>query len=174
METKMQRSRNLAIAILAVVAVCAPNPRARATQTDPVLVITRALAVAATGGTMVQLDANYPADDMLQQPVPVQVLVRDLAGGGSHYARIALGGTAVSGVDPALADGLDPGDVEALLASGTPLAGARVLYVAPGRVEFVLPSDFPIAVAEVQIFLVYNGDPLLSNPAPLVLDGATP
>lgn len=174
MGTPMQRSRSLAIAILAVVAVCAPNPRARATQTDPVLEIAHALAVATTGGTLVQLDAIFPADDMLQQQVPVQVVVRDLASGGSHYARVVLGGTAVSGVDPALTDGLEPEDVPALLASGTPLAGARVLYVAPGRIEFVLPSDFPVALAEVQIFLVFEGDPLLSNPAPLGLDGATP
>lgn len=174
METPMERSRRLAIAILAVVAVCAPNPRAGATQTDPALEIARALGVETTGGTLVQLDAIFPADDMLQQPVPVQVLIRDLAGGGSLYARIALGGVVVSGVDPALADGLDPEDVAPLLASGTPLAGARVLYVAPGRVEFVLPSNFPITSAEVQIFLVYEGDPILSNPAPLVVDGATP
>jgi len=173
METKMKRSRSLVIVILAVAMVYVPNPRARATQTDPVLIITRALGVAATGATLVQLDATFPADDMLQQQVPVQVVVRDLASGGSHYARFALGGAAVSGVDPALANGLDPGDVATLLASGTPLAGARVLYVAPGRVEFVLPSDFPIAAAEVQIVLVYQGDPLLSNPAPLVLNGAT-
>ena len=170
----MQRSRGIAIALLAIVAVCAPNPPARATQTDPVLVITRAFGVAATGGTLVQLDALFPADDMLQQQVPVQVVVRDLTSGGAHYARFVLGGPVVSGVEPALADGLDPGDVATLLASGTPLAGARVLYVAPGRVEFVLPTDFPIADAEVQIFLVYEGDPLLSNPAPLVMDGATP
>jgi hypothetical protein len=173
MDTTMQRSRSLAIAILAVVAVCAPNPRARATQTDPVLVITRALGVATAGGTLVQLDATFPADDMLQQDVPVQILVRDLASGGTQYVRVALGGTVVSGVASGLADGLDPVDVPALLASGTPLAGARVLYVAPGRVEFVLPPGISAASAEVQIFLVYEGDPLLSNPAPL-LDGATP
>ncbi len=170
----MQRSPRLAIAILAALAVCVPNPRAWATQTDPVLEITSARGIATSSGTLVQLDATFPADDMLQQFVPVQVLIRDLASGGSHYVRIALGDAAVSGVDPALADGLDPGDVAALLASGTPLAGARLLFVAPGRVEFVLPSDFPIAAAEVQIFLVYQGDPLLSNPAPLVVEGATP
>lgn len=44
----------------------------------------------------------------------MQILLRDLASGGTQYVRIALGGTAVSGVDPALADGLDPADVLAL------------------------------------------------------------
>jgi hypothetical protein len=174
METTMLRSRQVWIAILAIAAVCAPNPHARATQTDPVLEIARATAVAAAGGTLVQLDATFPADDMLQQPVPVQVLVRDLATGGTDYVRVALGGVAVSGDEPALGDGLDPEDVAGLLASGTPLAGARVLFVAPGRVEFVLPPGVPLADAEVQIFLVYEGDPLLSNPAALALDGVTP
>jgi hypothetical protein len=173
MDTAVKRNRTLALALLAGAATCAWNPGARATQTDPVLEITRALGVTATGGTLVQLDATFPADDMLQQDVPVQILVRDLASGGTHYVRIALGGAAVSGVDPALADGLDAVDVPALLASGTPLAGARVLYVAPGRVEFVLPPGVSVASTEVQLFLVYEGDPLLSNPAPL-LDGATP
>jgi len=173
MDTAMKRSRPLALVLLGSVAMCAWNPGARATQTDPVLVIARALGVAATGGTLVQLDATFPADDMLQQDVPVQILVRDLTSGGTHYVRVALGGTAVSGVDPALADGLDAADVPALLASGTPLVGARVLYVAPGRIEFVLPPGISVASVEVQIFLVYEGDPLLSNPAPL-LDGATP
>lgn len=141
----------------------------RATQTDPVLEILAAAAVTSSAGTTLQIDAHFPAEDLVQQAVPVQVLVRDLAGGGTRYARFPLGAAAVTGDAPSLADGLDAADVADLLASGTPLAGARVLQMSPGRIEVWLPADFALGAAEVTLFVVYEGDPLLSNPA-----GVTP
>lgn len=137
---------------------------ARATQTDPVLEIQDVQAVTSDAGSTLQIDANFPAADLVQQAVPVQVLVRDLAGDGTRYARFPLGGPAVEGDALALADGLDAADVAGLLASGTPLAGARVLQMSPGRIEVWLPADFALGLAEVQLFVVYEGDPLLSNP----------
>ena len=58
---------------------------AHATQTDPVLTIDEARVVARAGGSLVQIDATYPAADMLQQPIPVQVLLRDTSGAGTAY-----------------------------------------------------------------------------------------
>jgi hypothetical protein len=126
-------------------------------------------AVTSSAGTALQIDANFPAADLVQQAFPVQVLVRDLAGDGTRYARFPLGSPPVTGDAPELADGLDTADVAGLLASGTPLAGARVLQMSPGRIEVWLPADFALGDAEVVLFVVYEGDPLLSNPA-----GVTP
>lgn len=148
-----------------VVALTALAATARATQTDPVLVVLRALRVDAAAGVLVQIDAAFPSADLVQRAVPVQVVLRDLAGGGTQYVRFALGGPVVSGDAAALADGLDPADVAGLLASGTPLAGARVLHLGAERIDLWLP-DVP-AAAVVQLFLVYEGDPILSNPAPV-------
>jgi len=149
------------------------TPRARATQTDPILEIAAARSTGAPAGTLVQIEAIFPAADLVQRAVPLQVLVRDLAS-GTHYARFALGGPVVTGDAPSLADGLDPGDVFGLLASGVPLPGARVLGMGADRLELLLPPGFDASAAEIQLFIVYEGDPILSNPAPLAGEGVTP
>lgn len=165
----MRTRHPLALRCLLAAALLLGTSDARATQTDPVLEILAVSAVTSHAGTTLQLDANFPAADLVQESVLVHVLVRDLTGAGTRYARFPLGGAAVGGVAPALADGLDPADVAGLLASGTPLAGARVLQISPGRIEVWLPADFALGAAEVSLFVVYEGDPLLSNPA-----GVTP
>lgn len=153
--------------LVAFATLAAPVAPARATQTDPVLVVVRALRADAAGGALVQIDAEFPSPDLVQRPIGLEVLVRDLAGDGTSHARFPLGGTPVSGVSAALADGLDPEDVAVLQASGTPLAGARVLHLGERRIDLWLPASFAPAAAEVQLFIVYEGDPLLSNPLPL-------
>jgi hypothetical protein len=165
----MRTPHPLTIRSLLAVSLILGASDARATQTDPVLEILAAYAVTSTAGTTLQLDASFPAADLVEKSAFVHVLVRDLSGAGTRYARFALGGTAVGGDAPALADGLDPADVAGLLASGSPLAGARVLQISPGRIEVWLPADFALGAAEVSLFVVYEGDPLLSNPA-----GVTP
>lgn len=158
--------RRTATALLLGLIALAP-PRALATQTDPVLEIARAIRSDAAAGQLVQIDATFPADDLVQRLVPLQILLRDTSGGGTHYVRVALGAGIFEGNAAALADGLDAGDVAALLAAGTPLAGARVLHMGVGRIELWIPHAFPLADAEVQLFIVYEGDPILSNPAPI-------
>ncbi len=109
---RMKRSRTLALVLLGSVAMCAWNQGARATQTDPVLVIARALGVAATAGTLVQLDAIFPADDMLQRDGP-GAGPRARSRERRHPLR-ALRPRRNGGVgrrSPSLADGLDAGDV---------------------------------------------------------------
>lgn len=161
----MAARRQLPVAALAALALCAAP--VRATQTDPALEIARATRATAATGALVQLDATFPMPDLVQRAIGVTVVVRDLGGGGTHWAGFPLGGAAVEGDAPSLADGLDPGDVAGLLASGTPLAGARVLHLGARRIELWLPAPFSPATAEVQLFIVYEGDPILSNPAPL-------
>ena len=156
--------RRTAALLLVLAAFAQP---ARATQTDPVLEVARALRSDAAAGQLVQIDATFPADDLVQRLVPLQILLRDASGGGTRYVRVALGEGIFEGDAAALADGLDAGDVAPLLGEGTPLAGARVLSMGSGRIELWIPHAFPLANAELQLFIVYEGDPILSNPAPI-------
>lgn len=174
MSTPMLRRLTSTSLVLVLAAGGLASPRARATQTDPVLEIASARAVIGDAGTLVQIDAVFPAADLVQRAVPLQVLVRDLAS-GTHYARFAVGDSSVVAGDAAsLANGLDPGDVAGLLASGAPLPGARLLAMGTDRLELLLPPGFDATSAEVQLFIVYEGDPILSNPAPLASEGAIP
>ena len=50
----------------------------------------------------------------------------------------------------------------------------RLLALMPGRIELLLPTDFPAGDAEAQLFLVYRGEVLLSNPLPLLIPESTP
>lgn len=159
----------LALRAVSVLALLLATGDVRATQTDPVLEIAAVVAVTSTAGTALRIDATFPAEDLVQQAVPVQVLVRETGGGGTRYVRFPLGAVAVTGDAPSLADGLDAADVAGLLASGTPLTGARVLHMSPGRIEVWLPAGFALGAAELSLFVVYEGDPLLSNPV-----GVTP
>jgi hypothetical protein len=109
---------------------------------------------------------------MLQQPIPVQVLLRDTSGAGTAYVRFALGAGGFTGVAASLADGLDAADVSALLAGGTPLEDAAVLHAGARRIELQVPGLVSASATEVQLFLVYEGDPILSNPA--TPEGALP
>lgn len=150
--------RRSVVFTLALVAWLAP---AHATQTDPVLAIVAARVVGSPTGQWIQIDAAYPSADMLQQPIPVQVLLRDL--GGTSYARFALGDGAYTGSAASLGDGLDAADVPDLLASGAPMPGAEVLHAGATRIELWVP-DLDLDVGEVQLFLVYEGEAILSNP----------
>ena len=82
-------------------------------------------------------------------------------------------GDAVAGSDPALLDGLDAQDAESLLSAGAPDPTARVVSVTPGRIEAQLPDAFPSGQAVAQMFIVHEGDVILSNPFPLDV-GALP
>lgn len=158
--------RRSAATLLLVLTAFAPRP-VLATQTDPVLEIARAIHSDAAAGQLVQIDATFPADDLVQRLVPLQILLRDSSGGGTRYLRVALGEGVFEGDAAALADGLDAGDVAPLLGEGAPLPSARVSYMGTRRIELWIPHAFSLANAEVQLFIVYEGDPILSNPAPI-------
>jgi hypothetical protein len=160
----MTRRHGLRTVVLLLTLAALGAASARATQTDPVLVVARARASAGATGTLVELDARFPQADLVQRAVPVQVVLLDGTGG---FVRFPLGGTPVVGILPALADGLDADDVAGLLSAGAPLADARLLRLAARRIEVWLPAGAPVAPVAAQLVLVYEGDPILSNPAPL-------
>jgi hypothetical protein len=145
---------------------------AAATPTDPTLALTGAAAAGGAFGRMLRVEGSFHGDDLVQLAWPLQLLVR-VSGGGTAYVRYDLSGGAVTGSAAALADGLQAGDVPGLLGQGTAAPDARVLFVGPGRLDVALPQAFPGGAAEAQLFVVYEGEAILSNPIPLAV-GAAP
>ena len=149
-------------------------PAASAGPTDPALAVTDVRAISA-GVAWLQIEGVLPGEDLAHVAYPLQVLVRDLAT-GTRYVRFEMGGPVVTGDDPALADGLDPGDVVGLLAGGAPALDADVLFLDAGRVDVLLPGVFPAGAAEVQLFVLEPGDtqPVLSNAFVVQIPGGAP
>jgi hypothetical protein len=148
---------------------------AAATPTDPTLALTGATAAAGAAGTaarMLRIEGSFQADDLVQLAYPLQLLVRETTT-GTTYVRYDLSSGAVTGSSAALADGLQAGEVNALLGQGTAEPAARVLFLGLGRLDVALPPSFPGGPAEALLFVVDEGETILSNPIPLAV-GAAP
>jgi hypothetical protein len=153
--------------LVAAAALCASS--ALATPTDPTLVLTGAASATGDFARVVRVDGSFHAQDLVQIAYPLQLLVH----AGATYVRFDLANGAVSGVAPALADGLQAGEAEALLAQGTPAPAARLLALGLGRLEVTLPASFPAGAAEVQLFVIDEQEAVLSNALPVAI-GAAP
>jgi hypothetical protein len=167
-----RRSKRRASLLAALGAICLA-PAARATPTDPTLVLTKASAATGALHRVVRADGSFHAQDLAQIAYPLQILIRETTT-GTGYLRFDLGdgGAAVTGTAAALADGLQAGEAAALLGGGAPAAGAEVVFLGLGRLEVTLPAGFPDGPAEIQLFVIDEGEPFLSNVMPLVLEAA--
>jgi hypothetical protein len=143
--------------------VLATAAAAPAAITAPALELIRVQAARTGAGVLVRLDGTFPEGDLVQQSLEIQILLRETRT-GDYFVRIDLPTGGYEGESDALRDGLDAGDVAAVIAASVPSAAARLLVLAPGRIEVLLPSSFPAGAAEAQLFLIYRGEPLLSNP----------
>jgi hypothetical protein len=141
--------------------------------TAPALELVRAQAVRASSGIWLRLDGTFPLGDLVQQPLELEVLIRE-AGASGRFVRFVLPVGGFEGSSPALADGFGAADVDAVAAASQPSQAARLLELASGRIEVRLPSAFPSGPAEAHLYLVYRGEPLLSNPLPFEIAGGTP
>lgn len=131
-------------------------------------------ASSATGALhrVVRVDGSFHAQDLAQLAYPLQVLIRETTT-GTEYLRFDLSGpSAATGTAAALADGLQANEAAALLGAGAPAAGAEVLFLGLGRLEVTLPAAFPAGPAEIQLFVIDEGQPILSNALPVVLEAA--
>lgn len=163
----LRRTRLRAGLLAALGAVCL-GPAAFATPTDPTLALTNASAATGAVHRVVRVDGSFHAQDLVQLAYPLQVLIRETSV-GTHYLRYDLSGSAVTGSAAALADGLQADEAAALLGAGTPAAGAQVLFLGLGRLEVTLPASFPGGPAEIQLFVIDEGEAILSNTLPVVL-----
>jgi hypothetical protein len=153
-----------------VAAICVAS-NSSGTGTDPALALWRVTSEVGDSSRTVRLEGDFPADDLIQLAYPLQVLIRD-TGRSAVYVRFDLAAGAVGalvGVAPELTDGLDAVEAVALLAQGTPNEEAEVLFVGPGRIDVLLPSDFPAGQAEAQLFVLEGDSIVLSNPFPFAV-----
>lgn len=161
------RTRGVARAahwLVALLVLVASAPIATGTGTDPTLALRTAVVEVGATTRAVRLTGEFPADDLVQLPYPLQILIHEA--GGAQYVRYDLAGAAFNGLADGLADGLDPQDALALLAEGAPSPDARVLFLGTGRIELLLPASFPSGPAVAQMFVLDQGQPILSNPLP--------
>lgn len=149
-----------AASLLVAAAVLHPLQKAFAGGTDPLLSIVSANAIAGTSTVTLAVNGAYQRGDVIQIDYPVQLLLWDQ--GASTYLRFDLTGTAYSGQNSGLADGLNASEAAALLNAGTVTANARILRLDPDRIEVAVPSSFPSGSAQAQLF-VDEGGVVLSN-----------
>ena len=153
------RSRLLLLALLSVWWIPATGS---STPTDPTLAISDASALGKGGPRLLRIEGAFQALDLVQLEWPLQILVRETTT-GTTYVRFDVVLGPFSGDASELANGLDPADVPGLLAAGTPADG-DVVFLGERRLEVLLPVSFPAGPAEVQLFVVDEGDVVLSNP----------
>jgi hypothetical protein len=154
------------IAVL-VAAVALPG-LAVAAITAPELTLERADATRGGSGVLLRLAGSIPQADLVQHPLEIQVLVRGQ--GSPSYLRFELPGGVFAGHEPSLGGALEAAALPGLVSGSAPAPGPGVLLLAPDRVELMLPSTFPSGPAEAHLFLIYHGEPILSNPAHFVVD----
>ena len=146
---------------------------ASAAITAPALELVQVQTARAPSGVWARFDGSFPTDDLIQSPLEIQILVRNLAT-GAQFVRFELSVGEFEGSSDTLLDGFDLEDIDAVLAASQPSAAARLLGLASNRIEVLLPPSFPAGLAEAQLFLLYRGERLLSNPASFVVPEAQP
>ncbi len=156
-----------------VLLIAGAHPAA-SVQTQPALALSAVSAAATATATWVRIEGYFPGEDVVQLPLSVHVLVRETTAGTGYVRYDLASGLAFTATERALADGLDAGDVADLLTAGELEPDARVLHLAPGSVELLLPPDVPSGPAEVQLFWLDGGTPVLSNPLAFDVPGDAP
>jgi hypothetical protein len=156
------------VVVLGLTLVIHTATPAMAAGSSPVLALVEARSVVSEGGVrLVEAVGSFNFDDLVQFAIPVAGLVVIQ---GTHFVRYDADGNVFSGNAAALADGLDPTEVAAMLAaSGPSAAPARLAAIGRDRIAVVLPGDFTAGAATVAMFAVHDGESFASNGLALVL-----
>jgi hypothetical protein len=158
----------IALGSLSLLAVAA-----HAISTAPALVLTSVDAVSGSDVRIVRLEGVFPGEDLVQQPYPLQVLIRETQS-GKGYVLYDLSRGAFEGNLPDLVGGLSAAGVRALDQQGEPAEGAALMLLARDRLEVSLPVGFPNGPAEAVFFVIYKGTPILSNAVSFVVEAPSP
>ncbi|MBK7951875.1 MAG: hypothetical protein IPK00_24740 [Deltaproteobacteria bacterium] len=141
-------------------------PSARGGETDPTLLIVRAVASDTPNGTLVRVDGQFPWNALLQSGYPLELVVWRTTG-QIEFVAFDLAGAARSGTHGALVDGLSTSEVATFAAQGQPDSGPVLTHVENGRLEAVLDARFAGAPLAAQLYVIDHGTPFVSNPAPI-------
>lgn len=140
---------------------------AGAGETDPTLLITRAVATETANGTLLRLDAIFPWNALIQSGYPLELLVWQAAGPPT-FVRFELGGQAHVGSTPEVADGLTPSEVSPVRLEGRPDGSHALTHVQEGRLEAVLGAGFSGIPLGAQLVVIDEGTPFVSNPVAVI------
>ena len=152
-------------------AACLAAP-ARAAITAPALEVIEVRATRAPSGVFVRVDGSFPQGDLVQQRLEIQVLFWTPASGA--FTRFDLPVGAFEGSTPALQDDFIAAEIDAIVAASSRSRRPRMLLLAPGRIEVLLPAAFAAGEARVQLYLIYRGEPILSNPVQFQIPAVAP
>jgi hypothetical protein len=173
----MDRNRSgrwaLAATLALGIALGGPVAPAGAAMTAPALSLSSARATTADGGVLLRVEGEIATRDLVQHALAIHVLVRPLDAGG-RFLTFELPTGAFEGADPGAAGPVDAAVVETVLSVMAPAADARLLEIGPHRIDLLLPASFPAGPAEAVLFMVYEGDVLLSNPVAFSIEGGQP
>jgi hypothetical protein len=189
----MNTPRPILLAALGIALLATPVARlANASMTAPTLAIGRVEAEAGDGGALVTVDGAFPFDDVAGRDYAMQLFVRAVDEGARFICFSTLWGPMV-GSDPRFEKGLDAKNIDEVKPCGsspdhhghgeqhqhggdhlaTPSDRAHFVRVEPGQLQVQLEPDFPEGLAEAQLFVMYNGVPVFSNPVSFQVGGDT-
>lgn len=140
-------------------------PTAGAAITAVEISLTSVQAFAGSQALLLRFEGAILGSSLVQVDYPLHLVVFEPAGG--RYVRYDVSTGAVSGTAPQLLDGATSQESLDLLSEGTPLAGARVVFVGEGRVDVLLPAGALAGPLDAYAFAFYRGAALLSNTLPV-------
>lgn len=149
--------------------LAAPGP-GRSTITAPFLQLTELTTEATPDGTLLRAEGSFPFEGAIDEAYPFQLFVRTLEKQTNRYVSFSPVWGPLGGDDPFVKKGLDEKNAYEIFRVSHPLTDARLIAVSPRAIEVQLPPDFPLGEAEAQIFVLYEGDPLFSNPLPFLVE----
>lgn len=171
MASRLLRGRRRMTVLVLAAALFVGSATVRAISTDPVLVLSRASAVSGVSERIVRLEGTFPAEDLVQVPFALQILLRETTT-GTQYVRWDISQGVFSGTAPELADGLQFAEVLSFSTQGVPTQGGDLVLLARDRIELRIPNGFPDGPAEAALFTIYEGSPILSNALTFVVGEA--
>jgi len=158
-----QRPSARGVLIASVIAALACiSDAAHAGQTDPTLMIHRALHADGGGATVIRVEASFPWAALLQSGYPVEVVVWATEG-HPDFTRIQLTGDSVSGAASFVQDGLSPAEINALHSASSTAAANTISHVSKGRIDVQVRSPLAGRALALQLVVVDDGTPFVSN-----------
>ena len=141
-------------------------PLAGATMTAPPLEVTRIEVVSGGVGTLLRVHGTFPDREIIQVPYPLQIFVRDTVS-GTQFVCFSVPYGVSRGDSSLVANGLDPEAALAMMEAGSTHThgddDGRIVQVGAGFIDVLLPPDFAPSDGEVQLYVVYQGLPLISS-----------
>ena len=156
--------------LLTLIATDGPR-RVHAAGTAPPLSIRHAEATKGATHTWLRLEGTFPSGDLVQQPYPLQIIVREI-GSDDDFVWFAPPGATRTGRTGFTS--LGPSWIEALEASAAEDPSSRILHFGPESIEVQLGPGFAASEGEAVFLVVYQGGPVFSNRFRFEVEETTP